>query len=164
MASLTLCFTSKKMKSLWCIHLALQHIILDNAQLLRVGGGVGLRPYQIYTTVQTIIIHRTWFYNPLLTISWEIHYSDPYTVKSNQPKQNQNQSSPQNPELRIWYLDSGNFSSSSVYLFFGHTSSRTYSETLSQNPLLYLQQIMISMQNSLLQLQWPEINTQNNKK
>lgn len=31
-------------------------------------------------------------------MSREIHYSDPYTVKSN-PKQNQNQSSPQNPEL-----------------------------------------------------------------
>lgn len=63
------------------------------------GLGVGLRPYQIYTTVQTIIIHRSWFYNPLLTISWETHYSDPYTVESNPHKQNQNQSPPQNPDL-----------------------------------------------------------------
>lgn len=41
--------------------------------------------------------------------------------------------------LRIWYLNSGNFSCSLVYLFLGHTSSSTYSETLCKNPLLYLQ-------------------------
>lgn len=85
-SSPTLCFTSKKMKSLQYTCLVLQHLILDNTQITWGWGGVGLRPYQIYTTVQTIIIHRSWFYNPLLTISWEIHYSDPYTQTKSKPK------------------------------------------------------------------------------
>lgn len=148
-----------------CIR-ACNFLIMYN--FLGLGGGIGFKSYQIYVAVQTVIIHRSWS----IILFWlsrgkciiliPIQSTPPPSTKAKQPSPLSRTLS----ALKVWYLNSGCLLALPWCIFsWLYFYQLNISETLNQAPCFSRNRpIIISLQNSLLVIQRPEMDTQNTEK